>query len=219
MKKTTQDQEQPKAEKAPSVNYAALLARYPGRVAATAFEPEPSAPWRLVRVRPGAEAKVVEGLRLYGMTVYLPVERVWRPVAHGPKRPHDRPLIRGYVFARLDRCAHLVHGIDGATALLVFDGRLAAVPEPLVLKLMGREAAGAFDQTRQPEPRRKGDRREVGDRVVIRAEAFDGFAGAVVKLKGDRRVKVLLDLVRCAMAEITVELADLEAELPVAEAA
>ena len=203
----TQKQNQPKAELVSDLEPSAILARYPARPAA-AFTPLPAdAPWRLVKVRPGFEFKVVESLKLYELPAYAPRERVWRPAVHGqPKRPHDRPLIRGYVFARLGDVAHLLHEIDGAVALLAFDGQVATVPEKMVAKLKRREADGEFDETRISERRRKGAPRKVGDQVMVHAEPFDGWIGTVVKLKGERRVQVLLDQVRAANRPVTLDL-------------
>lgn len=178
------------------------------RRVAEELPPLPGVPWLLIQVRPAAEFRVVEALRLYKVPAFAPAERVWRPTPQRRPIVHQRPLIRGYVFAQVGVLGHLVHDIDGATRLVAFDGHIATVPTAFVERLRAAQQAGAFDHTRDRAHRGKGAGRNVGERVLMAAEPFAGFVATVVKLKGQRRVQVMLDLVRGALP-LTVSLDDL----------
>ena len=165
----TQKQNQPKAE---------LVAE------------ETPPPWRLIQSKPVAEARIVEALKLYGVAAFAPMETVWR---HSPGRKFQvkRPLIRGYVFARFtDAQQHLVHEIDGAVRLVAFDGVPAKVPARFVEAMQAAEAAGDFDSTKSA-PRRP-PRLAKGAAVRITEGHYTGLVATIVKLKGERRVRVML---------------------------
>lgn len=151
--------------------------------------------WALIQTRPAAEVRVAAALKLRApaLDVYVPMETVWRRSAHR-KAPHRRPLIRGYVFAAMeDGDLALVHEIEGAVCFVTSGGRPARIGPAFVTGLREAEAAGRFDKTRRERPV-LGERRKVGETVRITRGPFEGVVATVVKLKGARRVQLLLSL-------------------------
>jgi transcription antitermination factor NusG len=150
--------------------------------------------WRLVQVGPLAEGKVAEALGGYGVETYLPLETLSR-AAHGRRIAYQRPLVRGYLFARLPAAAEpLLHEIAGGPRLVSIAGTAAVVPPGFVYALIAAERAGLYDSTRKAKAKPLADRRRVGERVLVTTGPYAGFAATVMKLKPRRRVEVMIAL-------------------------
>ena len=147
----------------------------------------PPAPWHVIITQPGRWRQVLDGLSERRLAAYVPMETVWRTGSHH-RSSFDRPLIPGYVFARLEGCAHLVHEVYGAQRLFCVGGVPRLAPGGLVAAFQARQAAGEFDQTRG-----RGGRLVVGDRVLVCGGPWDGHLGKITRLNRGGRAKVLLE--------------------------
>jgi transcription antitermination factor NusG len=142
-------------------------------------------PWSVIHCGPAAEFKVREALIEHGLNAYVTTERVWRGL--GPRRrPHERPLIRGYVFAQLGDKAHLLHEIGNGARVVV--GRPGDTAK-FVAALRLCEAAGDYDHARV----RKAF--EPGDKVRMKHGAFINMTGTISRLSAGRRITVMLNAV------------------------
>lgn len=160
----------------------------------------PDIPWSVIHCGPAAELKVAAALARHAIEAWVPQETVWR--GHGPRRkPHDRPLIRGYVFARLGDRAHLLHDIDRGGKPV--PGNPAAIAG-FVESLKAAEAAGHFNHARPKKAF------AMGDRVRVAAGPFAGVTGAIVRLSPDRRATVMLNAVKGISGVMTVAVEGLE---------
>lgn len=166
--------------------------------------------WRVIQTKPAAEKRVEAGLRDEGLTAYLPLEVVWRNL-RGRRIAWPRPLLRGYVFAHLaDDELYRIHAVDGVVRCIGADGRAATIPAKFVDAIRNAEAAGEFDETREPE--RKTFRK--GQRIRVARGEFVGLVGAIAKVKGSRRVAILLDTIGWQVAKSMDELDDEQPESP-----
>lgn len=161
--------------------------------------------WKVVQVKPAAERRVRDGLHESGLTAYLPMEVVWRR-RDGRKVRHERPLIRGYVFALIaDEDQHRIHGIDGAQRFVSFNGVAATIPAKFIAAIQAAEAAGEYDETAEPEKKRFA----LGDRVrLTRRDAFEGLSGVISRLNGGRRITVVLATVGWPISATMDEVAE-----------
>lgn len=168
-------------------------------------------PWYVIQVRPSAEKRVAEALKEHGIEGYYPVEKVWRGIGDR-RRKHERPLIRGYVFASLPHAAFpMLHDIEGYQRLVRFSGgdSPAVVPQRIIERIRAAEGAGRYDLTRDTRPG-KGAPRNVGDRAKIGSgHPLAGFEVAIVGLSSERRVEVMLAMMS-SEKPTTIDLADLE---------
>ncbi|HTK34564.1 MAG TPA: transcription termination/antitermination NusG family protein [Caulobacteraceae bacterium] len=147
--------------------------------------------WRAIQTRPAAEARVVEALKQHHVDAYVPTETFWRRHM-GRKHKQTRPLIRGYVFADLpDDLLHLVHEVDGATRMVTLNGAPVRIDPQFVAELRQAEGAGQYDKTLQD-----GQRKPLvkGGRARITGGQFSGWIGAVLRVDGERRVRLLISM-------------------------
>ena len=163
--------------------------------------PETDAAWSLSHVGTSAEVKVQAALTALRLVAYVPLERIWRGL--GPRRkPHERPLIRGYVFAKLGDQTHRLHEVGHGARLIP-----TAAPETLaafVAALQAAEAAGAYNHARARKTL------SPGDRVRIASGPFSGVTGAIARLGADRRAVVMLNAVKGISGTMSVAVEQLE---------
>lgn len=161
--------------------------------------------WRAIQTKPAAERRVADGLRDEGLTAFLPVERVWRWI-RGRKHQHARPLIPGYVFAYLaDHELHHIHAINGAVRFVGADGSAAVIPTLFIEQLQSALDAGKFDHTISHTKAL-----EKGQTVLVLEGPYAGYVGAIAKLKGSRRVQLLLTLANGRQWAVTEQVEKLE---------
>lgn len=157
--------------------------------------------WTVLHCGPAAEFKVRDALAALRLDAYVPAERVWR--GSGPRRkPHTRPLIRGYVFARLAGEPHRLHDLGHPTKIV--PGNAPEAIAAFVEALKAAEAAGAYDHAKARRTLTK------GDRVRIASGPFAGVTGAIARLGADRRAVVMLNAVKGISGTMTVAVERLE---------
>jgi transcription antitermination factor NusG len=182
-----------------------------GEVRCSAFAPFPGGVWRLVQTGPGLERRVAETLQLRGGVVYVPMETVWAGVG-GRRRPHERPVVRGYVFALLpDAALYPLSMVLGVVRLVTHCGKVGVVDAGFVYELHAHELGGTFDYTLGERARaERAARLAVGDLVKIRAGKYAGYIGKVAQLKGDRRARLVIDMFgRIARPEVDIGALDM----------
>lgn len=170
--------------------------------------------WYAITVAPTAERKVRDALNDHGLEAYFPVEKVWRTALQKGRRiSHERPLLRGYVFAKTADLAHLValaHDIEGVVHVFAFQYGAAKVAE-FIDQLRQHETAGDFDETLPRDKQGKIRRKlEPGDPVRVIGGPFFGFVGKLQSLPGRRRAQVVLTLFG-REGPVTLDLLQLEA--------
>lgn len=161
--------------------------------------------WFVVKTAPGAEAKVLEALRLRRVAAWYPREIFWRR-RFGRRVHHVQPLVRGYVFAAFRGRLHLVHELSGATGLLTLNGAPVEVSVKPVGAMRRAERAGEFDHCKTPPPPK------AGDKVRVVRGLFAGRLAVIVRLDQRRRKSLFLAMLdgvgRMDAAPQDVELAD-----------
>lgn len=159
--------------------------------------------WNIIITRPAAEIRVLAALAEHHIEAYAPMETYMRSGGHR-KIKTERPLIRGYVFAKLGERPHLVHDIDGAARLIMIAGRAAVLDSKFLGEIRDAEAAGVYDLTKSTD---KALIIKPGVKVTITGGPFKGRAGVLGKLSAKRRVQVIIS----AMGPATISLQHLEA--------
>lgn len=145
--------------------------------------------WFAVQVRVAAETKVAETLTGYGFPTYVPIEKFTRRDIRKRRVTHERPLIRGYVFANMPEGAlPILHDIDGANGVVSNNGEPVAVNPWQLFRVWCAEQSGEFDKTSKPNPF------SVGQRAKLTAGPFAGHIGRIAKLKPQRRAQLILAL-------------------------
>lgn len=156
-------------------------------------------PWHILRTEPNSERRAAEWLAGPAVAavydVYLPMElKFCRPRIAGrrqPTTPVERPLIPGYLFAKVN---HLiidwgrVRASPGVLGLLMFNGAPATLTEHGIEAVRMIEA----DQ-RKPPSKRAVHRFKVGQVVSIAEGLFAGYRGIIQRL--DKNDKAVLELV------------------------
>ena len=168
--------------------------------------------WYAISVSPAAERRVKDALTEHKVTAYYPVEKVWR-TRPGRRTTHERPFIRGYVFAETDDHPTLValsHDIEGAQRVFGFR-RTAAEIAAFIGDLRQSESAGDFDATIARDKAGKVMREiEVGSDVRVKTGPFSGFAGKLLNVTEKRRAQIVLQMLG-GEVEMTVDFLKLEA--------
>lgn len=161
-------------------------------------------PWRLLVVRTNAERRVVARLTELGIIGYVPMERLY--VGFGARRrEHERPLVRGYVFARLDPHVFPVSfAVPDVRAVHAAPARAQKTVDKFLADVAQAEAEGLYDSTRRRQPELT-----VGSRVTVSGGKFSGLAGVIVGMKGQRRCELVTSLFGQA-GRMTIELDKLE---------
>jgi transcription antitermination factor NusG len=155
--------------------------------------------WFVIVTAPGAEAKVVEALRLRKVAAYYPVETFWRRTRRfGKKARAKQPLIRGYVFAAFRGRLDVWHEVEGAKSLLAFGPQPVEVKTKLVATMRRLEKGGFFN--------RCGEEITLGAGDVVRLlkGPFSGRLAVITKLDPTRRKSVFLNMVGSAWAPLNV---------------
>lgn len=165
--------------------------------------------WFVIATRPAQEHKAIASFEQLKIECYRPQEIVWRKVARR-RIEQPRPLIRGYVFARLaPDDIHQLHGMDGVAYLIT------AVQQQKLIDfiewLQELEGQGEFDRT-LAEKRRKGavEKMEGGEPVKITGGKFSGFEATFLRMDVVGKARVMFAIFG-RPSEMTVPLSQLEA--------
>jgi transcription antitermination factor NusG len=159
--------------------------------------------WFALYTTPRHEKRVAQHLLQRQIEHYLPIYRASRKWSDGSKVVLDLPLFPGYVFVRIPRSERVrVLEVPGALDLVGgTGGALAALPEEEIEALRG----GALLRRAEPHPLL-----QAGCRARIRAGAFAGMEGIVVRRKNTFRVVLTMNLI---MQSISVEVDEQDLEL------
>lgn len=162
--------------------------------------PATTEPWHILRVKPQLEHRTGNHLAGLVAETYYPVE--WRAVWHGRRlAQYDaRPLMPGYLFARLGptfTAWHAVRYTPGVVDWLELGAKRATMTAAAIAAIRGIEKRQRAALT---EPL------HAGDRVELCTGAWCGQAATVSKL--DRNDQVVLSTVLMARSiRMTVPLA------------
>lgn len=148
--------------------------------------------WRILKVTPRQERWTAEHLRDdKGIEAYCPVE-AWSVFRNKRRLRRTRPLLPGYIFANIrDDDAH-----HEAMSLRPVREVWRKAPALFIGSLVLLEADFQFDATwRRPKPAgRYKHAHQLGDAVRVTDGPFEGFNGTVTKVRGSKRLEVLLTI-------------------------
>lgn len=149
------------------------------------------------------EKRVAQHLDQREIEHFLPLYRAQRKWSDGSRVTLDLPLFPGYLFVRVQRTERVrVLEVPGALTMVAgTGGQPAALPDSIIQTLR----SGLALATVEPHPLLV-----AGQRVGIRAGAFAGLEGVVLRSKNRCRVVLTIEHI---MRSFSVELAvsDLEA--------
>jgi transcription antitermination factor NusG len=158
--------------------------------------------WFAVYTSPRHEKRVDQHLGMREIEHYLPLYRTQRKWSDGSRVTLDLPLFPGYIFVRIKRTQRVrVLEVPGVVAVVGgTGGEPAYLPEADIEALR----SGLPLCRVEPHPLLK-----VGQRARIRAGAFAGMEGIVVRKKNSFRVVLTLDTIMQSFA-VEVDGGDLE---------
>lgn len=153
-------------------------------------EPGEGQRWLVVHTRPRCEKKVQSAAKLQGYLVYLPLHR--RTHRYGARvRAYDHPLFPGYVFCLTDQegSRWLSQNRYTANRLEVAD------QQQLVNQLRQLQVALHSGLLAEAMPYL-----EAGRRVRVQAGPLRGVEGLIVRIKGQTRIVLNVDMIRESVA-------------------
>ena len=138
-------------------------------------------PWRVIYVSSRAEKKVAERLNEKGIEAYVPIKKELKQWSDR-KKMVESPLIKGYVFVRLDaQQRDKVLQQQGVLNYVRYNGGDALVREIEIEALKSIETKGYFIDGHF------GSNLKPGDSAIILAGPFKGLRGKV-KIAGDKEI-------------------------------
>jgi len=154
--------------------------------------------WFAVYTNCRHEKRVALHFRERGIEYFLPLYRSERKWRDGSKVTLDLPLFPCYIFVHIDRRDRVrVLSVPGTVAVV---GGTGHEPAPLPDSAIAALRSGLEQRNVEPHPLLT-----VGQRARVRAGAFAGMEGIVVRKKNSFRVVLTLDLI---MQSIAVEVAE-----------
>jgi transcription antitermination factor NusG len=161
-----------------------------------------SAAWFAVYTTCRHEKRIAQHLTLREIEHYLPLYRADRKWRDGSRVTVEFPLFPGYIFVRINRSERVsVLSVPGALAVV---GGTGGNPAPLPDAAIEALRAGLREHRIEPHPLLR-----VGESVRIRAGAFAGMTGIVVRKKSGFRIVLTLEQI---MQSIAVELNEEDVE-------
>jgi transcription antitermination factor NusG len=162
----------------------------------------PSANWFAVYTTCRHEKRVAQHLSQREIAFYLPLYRSERKWRDGSKVTLELPLFPCYIFVHIQR-SERVHVLNVPGALAVVGGT-GGEPAPLPDAAIDALRSGLQQRRIEPHPLLT-----VGQRARIRAGAFAGMDGVVLRRKGGFRVVLTLEQISQSIA-VEVDEGDLE---------
>jgi transcriptional antiterminator RfaH len=148
----------------------------------------PERSWVVVNTHPHREQIAIENLDCQNFRTYCPLVR--KTVRHARKSQEVlRPLFPGYVFVQVSPGLHRWRPIlstRGVRTLVRTGEQLSFLDNGFIEALRQREVAGAIVRPERPY--------EIGQRVEITSNAFDGVVATIIDMDEKNRLVVLLDL-------------------------
>jgi transcription antitermination factor NusG len=161
-----------------------------------------SAAWFAVYTTCRHEKRIAQHLTLREIEHYLPLYRADRKWRDGSRVTVEFPLFPGYIFVRINRSERVsVLSVPGALAVV---GGTGGNPAPLPDAAIEALRAGLREHRIEPHPLLR-----VGESVRIRAGAFAGMTGIVLRKKSGFRIVLTLEQI---MQSIAVELNEEDVE-------
>jgi transcription antitermination factor NusG len=158
--------------------------------------------WFATHTNSCREKRVADHCSVRGIESFLPTYQSTKRWRNGCTVKLDRPLFPGYLFVRVDPAYRVrVLELPGVVAI-VGNGR-----QPIPLPDADINALRNGVRTLNAEPHRY---LKVGERARIRAGAFEGMTGILVRRKNSLRVVLTVELI---MKSISVEVAEQDLEL------
>lgn len=160
--------------------------------------------WYLLRATSRQEAKAMQSLTELGLRSYCPMRTIWDRRSKERDATKKVALFSGYIFAQIpeERGLYGVHEADGVLAFVMCSGasgeRQAATVSPSIVDgIILAESLGLFNDTYSPPTVPWAPQK--GDQVMAVGELMNGRIGEIVKVKGDKRIKVLFKAMRQAV--------------------
>ena len=161
-----------------------------------------SAAWFAVYTACRHEKRIAQHLALREIEHYLPLYRADRKWRDGSRVTVELPLFPGYIFVRIDLSERVsVLSVPGAVAVV---GGTGGAPAPLPDAAIEALRVGTRAHRIEPHPLLR-----VGESARIRAGAFAGLIGIVVRKKGSFRIVLTLEQI---MQSVAVELDEEDVE-------
>jgi len=161
--------------------------------------------WYAVYVKARHEKKAMEALQRKDIECYFPMRKEIKQWSDR-KKTVEEPLIRGYLFVRIDiRFYYDVLVVPGVISFVSFDRKPAVIPEYQIedLKIFLRDGGQLVEVTN--EYIRK------GQQVKVKEGPFKDFIGEVTELRGKKRIVLRLKALGCAVhAELGVNQIELK---------
>jgi transcription antitermination factor NusG len=154
--------------------------------------------WFAVYVAPRSEKKVAERFLKISVEHYLPLRRSLKQWSDR-KKWVEEPLVRGYVFVKIDIKQRLkVLETDGVLQFVRFDRQDVAIPE-WQIEAMRQFLESGFDIDVD-------DQFYPGERVEITDGALHGLSGEIISFKGKKAFSIRLEhLGKTLIASVPVE--------------
>lgn len=161
--------------------------------------------WYVLRSKPNKEDLLLDQLLIRKVETYYPCLHV-KPV--NPRSRKIRAYFPRYLFVNIDLdqvSASNLLWIPGASRLVSFDGEPASISDSMISVIKKKvdainAAGGELLEAMRP-----------GDRVVISAGPFAGYEGVFdMRLDGNERVRVLLNLLQNRQMRLEVPLGQLQ---------
>ncbi|MEG2790449.1 MAG: UpxY family transcription antiterminator [Odoribacter sp.] len=154
--------------------------------------------WHAVFTASRAEKKVRERLREEGVECFLPVQTVVRQWTYRKSRV-EVPVIAGMIFVRVTKVERVkVLETKGVVMFLRLRGENgpAVIPDKQM-----REFRFLLDFSEEAVEVTN-EKVAVGDLVIVVKGALKGLEGELVRLGGDTKVVVRMEMLGCAMVKI-----------------
>ncbi len=166
-------------------------------------ETEAARRWCALYTTARHEKRIAQHLRMRGIEHFLPLYRTQRRWRDGSKATLELPLFPCYLFVRIYRAERVrTLEVPGALAIVGGTGK-----EPAALSDGEIESlrAGLSERRIEPHPLLV-----AGQRGRIRSGALAGMEGVIVRMKGNYRVVITLELIMQSIA-VEVDVDDVEA--------
>ncbi len=149
--------------------------------------------WFAIYVKARHELKVLDALKWKEIECYLPMRKELRQWSDR-KKMVEEPLIRGYIFVRLDlRHYYDVLVVPGVISFVSFGKQPAEIPDYQIedLKIFLKNGSQQVEVTN--EFVRK------GEFVKVNHGPFQNAIGEVVQLRGKKRLLIRIKALGCAV--------------------
>lgn len=146
--------------------------------------------WYALSTRPRQEERAESNLTAWGVETFAPRVKTRRGRTSGEPAYSVKPLFPNYIFARFDArtMLHKIGFTRGVHSVVSFAGVPAPVDDELLVIMRTRVGGDGFIEISEEF--------KPGDRVIIKAGAFENFVGVFERELADAdRVRILLNTI------------------------